>query len=80
MDKPVQMTVGTILMVVLLFVAACGMAIGIMKLMVPATVAQIGANQQLVTQVNEAFTRFEPRVTAIETRLDALERRGKSVE
>ena len=50
------------------------------KNLIPATVAQIGSNQQLVTQVNEAFGTFEPRVAAIETRLDALERRGKSVE
>lgn len=82
MDKPVQIqtSTGSIRMVILLFVVACAMALGIMKLMVPTTVAQIAGNQELLAAINQAFEPMQETLTTLEARVEALERRGTATD
>ena len=80
MDK--QVNLGTIILVAVIFAMGYGFAAYSMHKMAPAVAAQIGGNQALVVQVqevlNESLGAFEPRLAAVETRLDSLERRGSS--
>jgi uncharacterized glyoxalase superfamily metalloenzyme YdcJ len=66
-----------VLALVLILLFAFGCAWATMKVMIPAAVAQIGSNIQIVNQVNTAFQERDKRLDKCETRLDSLEKRGK---
>lgn len=77
MDK--QVNGWTMLTVILVFLLGYGFATLQTKVMIPAVSAQLGANQDLIKQVNEAFknqkAELDGRFTKIEARLDAFEKK-----